>query len=185
MVHDRFLSTHALQELSFDLVEWLEASELPAAGAEIASPQLPIWDVEPGPSLETAARNSGEWHLQLRNNEGAFAYVRVHLIDGRAEILAVGESPLPEATDEILEGLGVADDAGSELRLLRSSRHYTTCLWVHRDEGADQIIVLLSQYLQTGERFDEQTFLAMLASLPPPGMTASAAPAPRCRSVPV
>lgn len=185
MAHAKSISAHDLQELSLELPEWLEASELPAAGVEIALPPLPIWDVEVGPSLEAVAQNSGEWHLQLKNNEGVFAYARVRVIDGHVEVVAVGESPLPEVIERTLGGLDAPGDTGPELRLLRSPRLYTTCLWLHYDEGIDQIIVLLSQHLQTGARFDEQAFLARLASLPPPGMTAAAAPEPRYRAVPV
>jgi hypothetical protein len=175
----------ALQEIALDMADWLEASELSAVGARISATPLPIWDIKPGSSLREAAQNSGEWYHQILNEEGAFAYARSRVMDGHAEIIALGESPLVEAVEEALGALRGAGGDPADLRLLRSPQHYLTCLWIHREGGTDEIIVLQSQDLRTGERFDERSFLARLAALPPPGMTATAPRERRYRAVQV
>ncbi len=163
----------ALQEIAVDIADWLAASELPTSGVRIAATSLPIWDVKSGPSLQEAATDSGEWHHQILNEDGAFAYARTRVVDGRAEIIGLGESPLVEALEEILGQLRTNAERPVVLRLLRSERHHTTCLWIHCEGGPDEVIALQSQALRVGERFDEQAFLAKLAVLPPPGMIAS------------
>jgi hypothetical protein len=172
-----------LQAIAADLADWLEGSELPATGVRIAAAPLPIWDVRPGASLKDTTAHAGEWHHQLLNEGGAFAYARSRVADGRARIIALGESPLVAAIEEILGELRSKAADPASLRLLRSQRHHTTCLWVHREGGLDEIIVLQSPSLRIGEQFDEQTFLERLASLPPPGMIATAPRDPRCRDV--
>lgn len=172
----------ALQEIADHVADWLEASGLPTSGARVAATSLPIWDVTSGSSLEEAARNSGEWHHQILNEDGAFAYARSRIVDERVTVVGFGDSPLVKAIEGTLGEL--RDEAGNTatLRLLRSDRHHTTCLWIHR-EGGDEIIVLQSLALQAGERFNEQTFLSKLASLPPPGMIATSPRGSRCRDV--
>ena len=173
----------ALQEMVIDVADWLEASELPSVGIEISAMPLSIWDVKPGPSLCEVARNSGEWHHQISNEDGALAYARSRVADGRAEIVELVESPLAKVLEEILGTLGNAADDSTTLRLLRSLRHHATFLWIHREGGADEAVALQGPALRIGERFDEPSFLAKLAALPPPGMTATAPRDPRCRDV--
>jgi hypothetical protein len=173
----------ALQEFSVDVVDWLEASELPTVGIEPSAPPIPIWDVAPRSSLSEAASDSGEWHHQIRSAKGVVAYARSRIVDGHAKIIALSESPLAESLEEALATVRDAPDGSATLRLLRSERHHTTCLWIHRKGGSDELIVLQSQALRVGERLDERSFLARLASLPPPGMIASAPRESRYRDV--
>lgn len=163
----------ALQVISTELADWLEASELSAAGAKLAEVPLSVWDVKPGPSLKDAARSSGEWHHQISNEQGAFAYVRSRVEEGSIKIIELAESPLVEAIETTLESLRHAADHSALLRLLNSEQHHTTCLWVQREGSADEVIVLQSQSLRVGERFDERSFLTRLAALPPVGMIAT------------
>lgn len=156
----------ALQAIAAEMADWLEAAELPTDGVRIAATPLSIWEVRSGASLEEAARNSGEWHHQILKEGGAFAYARSRAAGEHAEIIELAESPLVEALDETLRSLrGTADDLAI-LRLLRSPRHQTTCLWLHREGGADEVIVLQRPASRVGERLEERAFLARLDSAP-------------------
>jgi hypothetical protein len=164
----------ALQEIAADIPDWLEASELTSAGVRIASTPLSLWEVRSGSSLDEAATDSGEWHHQLRNAEGAFAFARSRSLGGHAEIVELAESPLAKTIDTILlDHLRDSAEDQTILRLLYSAKHHTTCLWLHKQDAADEVIVLQSQELRTGERLDERAFLAKLAALPVSGMTST------------
>jgi hypothetical protein len=173
----------AVQAVAAGLAGWLEASELPAAGARFAEPPLSVWDVKPGPSLNDAAKHSGEWHHQISNGQGAFAYLRTRAAGEHVKIIELAESPLTGAIETALRSLQDTADDSVVLRLLHSEQHHTTCLWIHRKGGTDEVIALQSQSLRVGERFDERSFLVRLASLPPSGMIATAPRGSRCHDV--
>ena len=173
---------NALQEIISDMADWLEATELTSVGVRIASTPLSIWDIRSGASLNEAATDSGEWHHQLRNTEGAFAFARSRVLDDHAEIIELAESPLATTIESTLGSLRDAAEDSTILRLLRSARHHTICLWLHKKDAADEVIVLQSQALRIGERLDEHSFLARLGTLPGSGMTSAS---PRYRTVPV
>ena len=167
---DQFPSD-ALQEIMADLPDWLESSELAPDGVRIASAPLSIWDIQAGHSLSTATTDSSEWHHQLRNTEGAFAFLRSRLVSGHANIIELAESPLVSAIETTLISLREIEGDSTILRLLRSSRHHMTCLWLHRPRTSDEVIILQSQSLRVGLRLGDREFLDKLASLPASGVT--------------
>jgi hypothetical protein len=162
----------AMQDIIADVGDWLSASELPTADARIASAPLSVWDVQPGVSLREAATPSGEWHHQIARAGRAFAFARSRLVGERGNIIELSESPLTEALEAALGTLRTIADDSLVLRILRSQRHHTTCLWLHKANGTtDDVVVLQSPVLATGLRVDESTFLRMVEALPGPGLT--------------
>jgi hypothetical protein len=163
-----------MQDIVAEAADWLTASELSVTDARIAATPLAVWNVQPGVSLRDAAKPSGEWHHQVRRDGHAFASVRSRINGDRGEIIELSQSSLSKALEATLEALRPDTDDTIVLRLLRSQKHHTTWLWLHKeDDGTDEAIVLQSPTLTTGMRVDEPTFLRMLAALPGPGITVS------------
>lgn len=170
----------AMEDILTDIADWLTASELPATDTKIASTPLSVWNVQPGTSLREAATPSSEWHHQLIRAGRAFAFARSRLVGNRGEIIELAESPLTEALEATLGTLRTVADDSIILRLVRSQRHHTTGLWLHKaDGGIDDVIVLQSLVLATGLRVDESTFLRMIDALPGSGLTVARRERPR------
>lgn len=162
----------AMRDVAANVSEWLAASELPTSDITINSPLL-VWDIGSGASLADAATSSSEWHHQILQAGRPIAFARSRLIDKRAELIELAESPLTTALEEAYRMLRAAPSDSIILRLLRIQRNHTTCLWLYKAEGGDEVITLQSPVWKPMLRVDESTFLRMVRMLPGPGLVAS------------